>query len=158
MKYDLSTFTSIISTHCVSSSTKDTTTSRGFIFTFFCKSLWKQMAMYTMSFFGIYSHSRISTKHVFFLSNKFKMFWITTRSIFTEMIENKNIFTISSTWDWFNKPSISKSMYSVCLSFITKIPITKFTFSTSPIPTFSNWVNLYFRQKPFFIRLVEFEF
>jgi len=147
---DLNRFRSIIPSHSIYSSTQNTSSHRITPFTFDF-SYWKKMSAGTMSFLTINNTHSITSKQINFLWNKLKMIWITTRFIFTKMIKNRNPFTISSSRNWLFKKGIGKTMYSICMSLITKISITKFISSISPIPTIGNWINGYFREKSFFL-------
>lgn len=95
---------------------------------------WKKMPFITMCFPSIFCSWPSTSKNVIFLRNSLKMFWITTKTVITYMI--KLIFGIPSSWYWFNKPRINKSMNELNFSIVPNISITR-QFCTSPNPTFS---------------------
>lgn len=144
----LFSFFSVITSVGVLSATDYATSSKFSVFIwFFC--LWKKMSIYAMSFLGINCRWARTAKYILALRSEFKMFWITTRFIITKMVKNRNIFSIFSSRN-FIKSCHNKSMDSISISFISKKSISKFVSTMSPIPTFRNWVNQYFREKSFF--------
>ncbi len=145
-------FISVISTHPIYPTTNNASSHKSSIRKFFF-GLWKKMTTYAMSFFTVYGTYTSSSKKIYSLGNKFKVLGVTTRMITTNMVKYWNPFPIFRSWNWFNKPCVYKSMYSICFSSIPKGTIAE-SFCGSPIPAVCNRINRYFGEKTFLFTII----
>lgn len=93
----------------------------------------KWMSVLTMSLSGIFSCNSISSKYVYFIGNKLKVFWVTTGMIATKMVNSPFL----SSWNGFYKQFISNSMYPFSFSVNTYHSISILIQRSLPVPTSS---------------------
>lgn len=90
------------------------------------------VSILTVGFPRIYGCYSNSSHNINYLSNQFKMFWITATSVATEVIHSH--FSLLSRYFVFEK-RIYNPMYSLCSSSIPEKSIPRLVKRACPIPT-----------------------
>lgn len=100
----------------------------------------KNVSVNTVGLSFINSGGSVGISDIDTIGDKSQMEGITTSPIFTNMVNNQNIFS-STHWNFSDEPSIEQAVCKYTLSEVGTVSITSFIGSSDPVPTTRRVIN-----------------